>query len=111
MADLTGDEITALADTVDIAIDDQEVYLFGVGGLCDYTDEEWPEVCELKAKRFEDAGNAMQKYGQTAAAEKWPDLRQATTRLAVARRGGDQCLSEFPSRPLRMSLRHTTADR
>lgn len=69
MPDLTEHEIEALAESVNYAIDDQSSYLFGVGGLNDYSDEEWTEVCESKAKSFEAAGTAMGKLGQSAAAD------------------------------------------
>ena len=74
MANLTGEEITALADTLDTAAQDERDYILGTGGAADYTDEEWPEVAEIKATRWEILAGLMNKMGQTGTADLLEEL-------------------------------------
>lgn len=90
MVDFTGEEISALADTLAIALDDQENYRKSGDMSMDYESDD----LRGKAKLFRDTASAVQKLGQTGLADRLETLAAEIEQDAVTMDEGEDILCE-----------------
>ena len=86
--EISQEDRTGILDAIEIALDEQEYYLNQGDALADYGDE-WPEIAQHKAERFNRMATVAHKLEAPTLTEDCTKLAQEFLRLATVEEEDD----------------------